>query len=97
MNSQAIFVLGGTVLSKAYYGKDYKQNTSLDYLKDLYGKPLAAGPYKFEKYIPGQEVRFVANENYYAVNQKFKTSFIKLLLVIRSFSYSKQEKLTILA
>lgn len=42
MNSQAIFVLGGTVLSKAYYGKDYKQNTSLDYLKDLYGKPLAA-------------------------------------------------------
>ena len=97
VNSQAIFVLGGTVLSKAYYGKDYKQNTSLDYLKDLYGKPLAAGPYKFEKYIPGQEVRFVANENYYAGKPKFKTSFIKLLLVIRSFSYSKQEKLTILA
>ncbi|HDR7689361.1 ABC transporter substrate-binding protein [Bacillus toyonensis] len=66
VNSQAIFVLGGTVLSKAYYGKDYKQNTSLDYLKELYGKPIAAGPYKFEKYIPGQEVRFVANENYYA-------------------------------
>ena len=78
VNSQAIFVLGGTVLSKAYYGKDYKQNTSLDYLKDLYGKPLAAGPYKFEKYIPGQEVRFVANENYYACKPKIQTFIYKI-------------------
>ncbi|MGX5486505.1 ABC transporter substrate-binding protein [Bacillus cereus] len=78
VNSQAIFVLGGTVLSKAYYGKDYKQNTSLDYLKDLYGKPLAAGPYKFEKYIPGQEVRFVANENYYACKPKIQNFIYKI-------------------
>ncbi|MFV5897009.1 MULTISPECIES: ABC transporter substrate-binding protein [Bacillus cereus group] len=78
VNSQAIFVLGGTVLSKAYYGKDYKQNTSLDYLKDLYGKPLPAGPYKFEKYIPGQEVRFVANENYYAGKPKIQNFIYKI-------------------
>ncbi|MDY8165658.1 ABC transporter substrate-binding protein [Bacillus thuringiensis] len=78
VNSQAIFVLGGTVLSKAYYGKDYKQNTSLDYLKDLYGEPLAAGPYKFEKYIPGQEVRFVANENYYAGKPKIQNFIYKI-------------------
>ena len=78
VNSQAIFVLGGTVLSKAYYGKDYKQNTSLDYLKDLYGKPLAAGPYKFEKYIPGQVVRFVANENYYAGKPKIQNFIYKI-------------------
>lgn len=78
VNSQAIFVLGGTVLSKAYYGKDYKQNTSLDYLKDLYGKPLTAGPYKFEKYIPGQEVRFVANENYYAGKPKIQNFIYKI-------------------
>lgn len=78
VNSQAIFVLGGTVLSKAYYGKDYKQNTSLDYLKDLYGNPLAAGPYKFEKYIPGQEVRFVANENYYAGKAKIQNFIYKI-------------------
>ncbi|MED0951955.1 ABC transporter substrate-binding protein [Bacillus mobilis] len=78
VNSQAIFVLGGTVLSKAYYGKDYKQNTSLDYLKELYGKPLAAGPYKFEKYIPGQEVRFVANENYYAGKPKIPNFIYKI-------------------
>ncbi|MBF7149700.1 MULTISPECIES: ABC transporter substrate-binding protein [Bacillus] len=78
VNSQAIFVLGGTVLSKAYYGKDYKQNTSLDYLKELYGKPIAAGPYKFEKYIPGQEVRFVANENYYAGKPKISNFIYKI-------------------
>ena len=28
--------------------------------------------YKFEKYVPGQEVRFVANENYYAGKPKLK-------------------------
>ncbi|MEM5606863.1 ABC transporter substrate-binding protein [Bacillus toyonensis] len=78
VNSQAIFVLGGTVLSKAYYGKDYKQNTSLDYLKELYGKPIVAGPYKFEKYIPGQEVRFVANENYYAGKPKIPNFIYKI-------------------
>lgn len=78
VNSQAIFVLGGTVLSKAYYGKDYTQNTSLDYLKELYGKPIAAGPYKFEKYIPGQEVRFVANENYYAGKPKIPNFIYKI-------------------
>ncbi len=52
VNSQALIALGGPVLSKAYYGKEYKQNTSLDYLKELYGKPIAAGPYKFEKIYP---------------------------------------------
>ncbi|QWU43244.1 MULTISPECIES: ABC transporter substrate-binding protein [Bacillus] len=78
VNSQTLTALGGPVLSKAYYGKDYKQNTSLDYLKELYGKPIAAGPYKFEKYIPGQEVRFVANENYYAGKPKILNFIYKI-------------------
>ncbi|PEP61191.1 MULTISPECIES: ABC transporter substrate-binding protein [Bacillus] len=78
VNSQALVNLGGPVLSKAYYGKDYKQNTSLNYLKDLYGKPMAAGPYKFEKYVPGQEVRFVANEHYYAGKPKVKNFIYKI-------------------
>ncbi|WP_459503387.1 ABC transporter substrate-binding protein [Bacillus sp. C1] len=77
-NAQALVGLGREVLSKAYYGKDYKQNTSLDYLKELYGKPLAAGPYKFEKYVPGQEVRFVANEHYYAGEPKIKNFIYKI-------------------
>ncbi|OFD52605.1 ABC transporter substrate-binding protein [Bacillus mycoides] len=78
VNSQALTALGGEVLSKAYYGKDYKQNASLDYLKALYEKPIAAGPYKFEKYIPGQEVRFVANENYYAGKPKIPNFIYKI-------------------
>ena len=83
------------MLSKAYYGKDYKQNTSLDYLKALYGQPIAAGPYKFEKYVPGQEVRFVANENYYAGKPKIKTLFTKSHQVILDSNYSKQVNWTI--
>ena len=83
------------MLSKAYYGKDYKQNTSLDYLKALYGQPIAAGPYKFEKYVPGQEVRFVANEHYYAGKPKIKTLFIKSHQVILDSNYSKQVNWTI--
>lgn len=63
-NANALFMLGSSVFSKAYYGKDYKKG-SLDYLKALYGAPIGAGPYKFDKYISGQEIRYIANENYY--------------------------------
>ncbi|MFS7223464.1 ABC transporter substrate-binding protein [Rahnella inusitata] len=56
--------IGGPVLSKAYYGKGY-QRGNLDYLRTLHGKPLGNGPYVYDKYIPGQEIRFHANTNYY--------------------------------
>jgi peptide/nickel transport system substrate-binding protein len=65
VNARSLLLLGGPVLSKAYYGKDYKPG-NLDYIRTLHTKPLGAGPYKFDKYIPGQEVRFLANEHYYA-------------------------------
>lgn len=63
-NATALVQLGSNVLSKAYYGKDYKFG-DLEYIKKLHEKPLGDGPYKLEKFIPGQEVRFVANENYF--------------------------------
>lgn len=63
-NATALVQLGSNVLSKAYYGKDYKFGV-LEYIKKLHEKPLGDGPYKLEKFIPGQEVRFVANENYF--------------------------------
>ncbi|WP_018757491.1 ABC transporter substrate-binding protein [Paenibacillus terrigena] len=69
VNATALTVLGSDVLSKAYYGKDYKFG-QLDYIKNLHAKPLGNGPYKLDKFIPGQEVRFVANENYYAGKPK---------------------------
>ncbi|UHA75519.1 ABC transporter substrate-binding protein [Paenibacillus sp. 481] len=64
VNATALLELGGYVLSKAYYGKDYKFG-NLDYIKDLHSKPVGTGPYRFVKHLPGQEVRFVANEHYY--------------------------------
>lgn len=77
-NATALVMLGDKVLSKAYYGKDY-QFGQLEYIKKLHGAPVGNGPYKLEKFIPGQEVRFVANENYYKGKPKtehfiYKTS-----------------------
>ena len=77
-NATALVILGGDILSKAYYGKDYKFG-QLDYIKKLHEKPVGNGPYVLEKFIPGQEVRYVANEHYYAGKPKtehfiYKTS-----------------------
>ncbi|WP_136605858.1 ABC transporter substrate-binding protein [Paenibacillus dokdonensis] len=77
-NATALVMLGDKVLSKAYYGKDYKFG-QLEYIKKLHSTPVGNGPYKLEKFIPGQEVRFVANENYYKGKPKtehfiYKTS-----------------------
>ncbi|MDG0876385.1 ABC transporter substrate-binding protein [Paenibacillus thiaminolyticus] len=57
--------IGATgILSKAYYANDYKQG-NLSYMNDLFTKPLGNGPYKLEKFQAGQDVSFVANENYF--------------------------------
>ncbi|MCR8641146.1 ABC transporter substrate-binding protein [Paenibacillus sp. N1-5-1-14] len=76
VNATALTVLGGDVLSKAYYGKDYKFG-ELDYLKKLHEKPVSNGPYKLVKFVPGQEVRFVANEFYYAGKPKTENFIYK--------------------
>lgn len=65
VNAKSLLLLGGQVLPKAYYGKNYKPG-DLEYIRTLHSKPIGAGPYKLEKYIPGQEVRYLANEYYYA-------------------------------
>lgn len=77
INPLNLTILGGQVLSKAYYGKDYKRG-KLDYLKALYASPVGAGPYKFSKYIPGQEIRYTANENYYGGKPKIETLIFKV-------------------
>ncbi|AEI38941.1 ABC transporter substrate-binding protein [Paenibacillus mucilaginosus] len=69
VNARSLLLLGGQPLSKAYYGKNYAPG-QLDYLKSLHAKPLATGPYKYDQYIPGQEVRFTANEHYYGGKPK---------------------------
>ena len=64
LNPLSLTTLGGMVLSKAYYGKDY-QKGKLDYLKALYSKPMGDGPYQLDQYVNGQEVRYNANPYYY--------------------------------
>jgi peptide/nickel transport system substrate-binding protein len=77
-NATALVNLGSDVLSKAYYGKDYKFG-QLEYIKKLHDNTVGNGPYKLDKFIPGQEVRFIANENYFKGKPKterfiYKTS-----------------------
>lgn len=63
-NPLALTILGGPVISKAHYGKGYAKG-KLDYLRDLYAKPLGAGPYQLDRFVEGQEVRYTANPHYY--------------------------------
>lgn len=58
-------LIGGPVLSRAWYGRGY-QPGKLDELRQYSSKPLGAGPYVYDKFIPGQEVRFHANPYYFA-------------------------------
>ena len=62
--AKTLALLGGPVLSKAHYGKGFARG-QLDGIRALGGDPLGAGPYVFDKFIPGQEVRFHANPSYY--------------------------------
>ena len=57
-------MLGGQILQKDYYGNGYKKG-NLDYLNELHLKPVGAGPFRFVEYLPGQEIRFEANEHFY--------------------------------
>ncbi|MBO0993412.1 ABC transporter substrate-binding protein [Bacillus sp. SD088] len=64
VNARSLRLLGGQVLKKDYYGKDYKKG-DLDYLNGLHLKPVGAGPFRFVDYLPGQEIRYEANEHFY--------------------------------
>jgi peptide/nickel transport system substrate-binding protein len=62
--AKTLALLGGPVLSKAHYGKGFARG-QLDGIRALGGDPLGAGAYVFDKFIPGQEVRFHANPAYF--------------------------------
>ncbi|MCS7464155.1 ABC transporter substrate-binding protein [Paenibacillus doosanensis] len=88
VSTLALPLISGEVLSKAYYGKDYKQG-NLDYIKTLHDKPLGAGPYQFDKFIKGQEVRFTANPNYYAGKPAVDNFIFKITNNDTNFQYIK--------
>ena len=95
VNSQALINLGGPVLSKAYYGKDYKQNTSLDYLKALYGQPIAAVHINLKNMFQVKKYALLLTNIIMQVNQKSKTLFTKSHQVILDSNYSKPVNWTI--
>ena len=77
-NPLSLTTLGGAVISKAYYGADYEKG-QLDYLKELYGAPLGAGPYTLDEYVEGQEIRYDANPNYYGGEPQVPHVIYKIL------------------
>ncbi|MBE3596363.1 MAG: ABC transporter substrate-binding protein [Hydrogenibacillus sp.] len=67
VNALTIRYLTVPVLPKHYYGKEFKKG-DLSGVKKLNEQPLGSGPYVFEKFVPSQEVRLKANENYWRGN-----------------------------
>ena len=69
---------GFPVLSRAYYGKDYKQgNTKC--VEDKNKAPLSYGQYILTKFEDGQEADLVANPNYWQGAPKIKNVIFKVV------------------
>ena len=69
---------GFPVLSRAYYGKDYKQgNTKC--VEDKVRTPLSYGQYVLTKFMDGQEADLVANPNYWRGAPKIKNVVFKVV------------------
>lgn len=71
VNALTLNYLATTVMPKHYYGEGFsKGNLAGVHAKD--SDPLGSGPWVFDKYVPGQEVRMVANANYWRSNEVAK-------------------------
>jgi peptide/nickel transport system substrate-binding protein len=77
-NASAMYTLGGAgILSKNYYGKDYKKG-DLKSVEALHKQPMGTGQYKFVTYKEGQEVDLVANDKYFRGAPKVKNLIFKV-------------------
>lgn len=71
INAKAIWFLGDSVMSKAYYGKDFVKG-NLDGVKALHSKPMGAGPYKLTEFKLNDSITLVANDDYIKGAPKIK-------------------------
>ncbi|MCX7773356.1 MAG: ABC transporter substrate-binding protein, partial [Clostridia bacterium] len=71
VNAEAIWYFNAGVMSKAYYGKDFKKG-NLDSLKTLHGQPMGAGPYKLAEFKLGESIHLVANDSFIKGAPKIK-------------------------
>ncbi|MHB8065001.1 MAG: ABC transporter substrate-binding protein, partial [Ruminiclostridium sp.] len=67
----AIYNLQIPLLEKSHYGADFKKGDTAK-AKEKNGAPMGTGQYKFVEYKPGQELKLVANENYFKGAPKIK-------------------------
>lgn len=88
VSTLALPLIGGHVLSKAYYGKDYRKGY-LDGVKSLHDKPMGAGPYRLVKFVKGQEVQFVANPHYYEGKPAIENMIFKVTTNDTNLQYLK--------
>lgn len=63
-DAQAIWCFSSGVLSREYYGKDFTKG-KLEGNRNLFDKPMGAGPYKMVEYKLGERITLAANEQYY--------------------------------
>ena len=76
-NREAVYNLSVSVLPKHYYGKDYKKG-DLQYILDNFRTaPMGSGPYKYESMNEGQQIRFVANNDYWKGTPKIPNLIYK--------------------
>lgn len=70
-NSAALFKLQIPVMSKKYYGSDFKKG-DIEKVKAKNNIPMGSGQYKFVSYKEGELLTLVANDNYYKGKPKIK-------------------------
>lgn len=70
-SAPAIYTLQIPLLEKKYYGADFKKGDTAK-VKEKNGAPMGTGQYKFVDYKAGQEIKLVANENYFKGAPKIK-------------------------
>lgn len=75
-NSSILYLIGTTIISKDYFGKDYTPGNTKGVEAKLQN-PVGCGAYEVTKYVPGQEVDLTANKYYWKGTPKIKNLIFK--------------------
>ena len=74
-NSSAIYKFNHGIMPKSVY--DFPKG-NIQKVKDLFSKPVGAGPYKLVEHKQGQEVVLERNDNYFKGQPKIKNMVLKV-------------------
>ena len=75
VKAPAIYDFGYGIMPKSVYGFE---KGNIQKIKDLFLKPVGAGPYKFIEFKQGQYVKFEKNENYFKGEPKIPNIIMKV-------------------